>query len=79
MMWCVRAASGEPPLVLATSVYCGIRAAVVEARRQLKGWGATQGTDSDFQLDVPATLPVVKQYCGLDYVETYLRSLLGTP
>ncbi|KAG6417728.1 hypothetical protein SASPL_119920 [Salvia splendens] len=70
-------ASGEPPLVLAASVYCGIRAGVVEARKQLKGWGATQGTDSDLQLDVPATLPVVKQYCGLDYVETYLRSLLA--
>ncbi|KAL1558283.1 aryl-alcohol oxidase 3 [Salvia divinorum] len=70
-------ASGEPPLVLAASVYCGIRAAVVEARKQLKGWGATQGTDADFQLDVPATLPVVKQHCGLDYVEAYLRNLLA--
>ncbi|XP_057782091.1 indole-3-acetaldehyde oxidase-like [Salvia miltiorrhiza] len=70
-------ASGEPPLLLAVSVYCATRAAVVEARKQLKAWGATQGTDSDFQLDVPATLPVVKQYCGLDYVEAYLRNLLA--
>ncbi|KAL8548801.1 hypothetical protein ACS0TY_007898 [Phlomoides rotata] len=71
-------ASGEPPLLLAASVHCATRAAIKEARRQLKSWGALEGTDSTFQLDVPATMPVVKQLCGLDSVETYLQTLLST-
>lgn len=65
-------------MLLAVSVHCAIRAAVVEARKQLERWGATEGTESDFMLDVPATLPVVKRLCGLNYVETYLQSLLQT-
>ncbi|KAL8548804.1 hypothetical protein ACS0TY_007901 [Phlomoides rotata] len=71
-------ASGEPPLLLAASVHCATRAAIKGARRQLKSWGALEGTDSTFQLDVPATMPVVKQLCGLDSVETYLQTLLST-
>ncbi|KAL3620262.1 aryl-alcohol oxidase 3 [Castilleja foliolosa] len=71
-------ASGEPPLLLAVSVHCATQAAIVEARKQLKSWGAVElGTDSSFRLDVPATLPVVKQFCGLNSVETYLQSLLS--
>ncbi|PIN06489.1 Xanthine dehydrogenase [Handroanthus impetiginosus] len=68
-------ASGEPPLLLAASVHCATRAAIKEARKQLKTWGAVEGTDPIFQLDVPATMPVVKQLCGLDTVEKYLQSL----
>ncbi|KAL3850234.1 hypothetical protein ACJIZ3_012116 [Penstemon smallii] len=70
-------ASGEPPLLLAASVHCATRAAIKEARKQLKSWGAIEGTDSTFQLEVPATMPVVKQLCGLDNVEMYLKSLVS--
>ncbi|KAG8371087.1 hypothetical protein BUALT_Bualt13G0050400 [Buddleja alternifolia] len=70
-------ACGEPPLLLAVSVHCATKAAINEARKQLKSWGAVEGTDSAFLLDVPATLPVVKQLCGLNTVETYLQSLLA--
>ena len=72
----VCAASGEPPLLLASSVHCATRAAVKEARRQYLSWGGVaKETDSvKFQhLDVPATLPVVKELCGLDMVERYLE------
>ncbi|CAI9105906.1 OLC1v1004936C1 [Oldenlandia corymbosa var. corymbosa] len=69
-------ASGEPPLLLAASVHCATRAAIKEARKQLKSWGKLDGTDLTFQLDVPAILPVVKNLCGLDCVERYLEGLL---
>ncbi|XP_060197137.1 abscisic-aldehyde oxidase-like isoform X2 [Lycium barbarum] len=69
-------ASGEPPLLLASSVHCATRAAVKAARKQLKLWGKLDGSDTRFYLDVPATLPVVKTQCGLDYVEKYLETLL---
>ncbi|KAL3653264.1 aryl-alcohol oxidase 3 [Castilleja foliolosa] len=69
-------ASGEPPLLLAASVHCATRAAIKEARKQLKSWGVLEGTDSTFQLDVPATMPVVKQLCGPNYVEAYLAHQL---
>ncbi|KAL0435241.1 UNVERIFIED_CONTAM: Abscisic-aldehyde oxidase [Sesamum radiatum] len=70
-------ASGEPPLLLAASVHCAARAAIKEARKQLKSWGAVEATDPTFQVDIPATMPVVKQLCGLNTVETYLQSLLS--
>jgi hypothetical protein len=28
-----------------------------------------------FQMDVPATMPVVKELCGLDVVERYLAAV----
>ncbi|KAL1193715.1 Indole-3-acetaldehyde oxidase [Cardamine amara subsp. amara] len=64
-------ASGEPPLLLAASVHCATREAVKEARKQLWTWKGEDG--SSFQLPVPATMPVVKELCGLDIVETYLK------
>ncbi|KAG8388873.1 hypothetical protein BUALT_Bualt02G0170300 [Buddleja alternifolia] len=71
-------ASGEPPLLLAASVHCATRAAIKAARKQLKCWGGVEGTaDSTFQLEVPATMPLVKQLCGLNTVETYLQNLLS--
>ncbi|GAB4824565.1 aryl-alcohol oxidase 3 [Ancistrocladus abbreviatus] len=66
-------ASGEPPLLLAASVHCATRAAIREARRQLLSWGGLDGSDSTFQLPVPATMPVVKELCGLDIVQRYLK------
>ncbi|GER40664.1 aldehyde oxidase, partial [Striga asiatica] len=57
-------ACGEPPLFLAASVHCATRAAIKDARKQLKSWGGLEGAESTFQLDVPATMPVVKELCG---------------
>ncbi|XP_059659715.1 abscisic-aldehyde oxidase-like isoform X2 [Cornus florida] len=71
-------ASGEPPLLLAVSVHCAARAAIKEARKQLLSWSKLDASDSPpFQLEVPATMPVVKELCGLDSVERYLQSLLA--
>ncbi|XP_028752549.1 abscisic-aldehyde oxidase [Neltuma alba] len=67
-------ASGEPPLLLASSVHCATRAAIKEARKQLLSWSNLDASDYlTFQLEVPATMPVVKQLCGLDNVERYLK------
>ncbi|KAM7522792.1 hypothetical protein LguiA_012694 [Lonicera macranthoides] len=69
-------ASGEPPLLLAVSVHCATRAAIKEARKQLCSWGGSEGSDSEstfFDLEVPATMPVVKELCGLNSVEKYLQ------
>ncbi|XP_010454411.1 PREDICTED: indole-3-acetaldehyde oxidase-like [Camelina sativa] len=67
-------ASGEPPLLLAASVHCAVRAAVKEARKQILTWNSNQqGADTYFELPVPATMPVVKEFCGLDVVEKYLE------
>lgn len=71
-------ASGEPPLLLAASVHCATRAAIKEARKQYHAWSRLVTFDSMFDLDVPATMPVVKQLCGMDSVELYLQSLLST-
>ncbi|PNX82045.1 abscisic-aldehyde oxidase-like protein [Trifolium pratense] len=51
-------ASGEPPLLLAASVHCATRSAVKEARKQLLSWSnSDDGSDSTFQLGVPAMQP----------------------
>ncbi|KAI3791881.1 hypothetical protein L2E82_05745 [Cichorium intybus] len=71
-------ASGEPPLLLAASVHCATRAAIKEARNQLHSWKKLDGYDSMFQLDVPATMPVVKTLCGLENIDFYLQSLLSS-
>ncbi|XP_059429456.1 indole-3-acetaldehyde oxidase-like isoform X1 [Corylus avellana] len=74
-------ASGEPPLVLAASVHCATRAAIKEARKQLLSWSSQDGsttTSTAFQLEVPATMPVVKELCGLESVERYLEWSMGT-
>ncbi|KAM6576710.1 hypothetical protein CsatB_028547 [Cannabis sativa] len=65
--------SGEPPLFLSASVHSAARAAIRAARKQINSWGSPGGSDSIFQLDVPATMPVVKEFCGLDIVERYLE------
>ncbi|GJX06982.1 indole-3-acetaldehyde oxidase [Tanacetum coccineum] len=63
-------ASGEPPLLLSSSVHCATRAAIKEARKQMCSWKGVNldGSESTFQLDVPATMPIVKTLCGLDCV-----------
>ncbi|KAK2967330.1 hypothetical protein RJ640_000352 [Escallonia rubra] len=65
-------ASGEPPLLLAVSVHCALRAAIKEARKQQHSWSALEESELPFQLEVPATMPVVKELCGLDNVDSYL-------
>ena len=74
---CFYVASGEPPLLLAVSIHCAIRAAIREARKQFLRWKGLNESDSTFQLEVPATMPVVKKLCGLENVEIYLQSLLS--
>nr|GME04137.1 abscisic-aldehyde oxidase-like [Ipomoea batatas] len=80
-------ASGEPPLLLAASVHCATRAAIKEARKQLLELGIQPferrkqliefDDFSNFFLEVPATMPVVKKHCGLDYAEKFLEFLLS--
>jgi hypothetical protein len=77
----VMAASGEPPLLLASSVHCAMREAIRAARREFAAvGGGTGGSDqvTSFQMDVPATMPAVKELCGLDVVERYLESFSAT-
>ncbi|KAK7836234.1 indole-3-acetaldehyde oxidase, partial [Quercus suber] len=69
--------SGEPPLILAASVHCATRAAIKEARKQLLSWSGKDKCSSTFQLEVPATMPVVKEHCGLESVERYLEWRMG--
>ncbi|XP_021609368.1 indole-3-acetaldehyde oxidase isoform X2 [Manihot esculenta] len=71
-------ASGEPPLLLAASVHCATRAAIREARKQLHSWGGLDSSYSTFELGVPATMPIVKELCGLDGVERYLLCKVGS-
>ncbi|KAK1587259.1 hypothetical protein Q3G72_011194 [Acer saccharum] len=66
-------ASGEPPLLLAVSVHCATRVAIKEARKQLLSWSGLDKSNSTFHLEVPATMRVVKELCGLDSVERYLE------
>ncbi|XP_022729336.1 indole-3-acetaldehyde oxidase-like isoform X1 [Durio zibethinus] len=71
-------ASGEPPLTLAVSVHCATMAAIREARLQLASWSGQKESDSTFQyLKVPATMPVVKELCGLDSVHKFLQWTMG--
>ncbi|KAK6235331.1 hypothetical protein SCA6_010668 [Theobroma cacao] len=71
--------SGEPPLLLAVSVHCATRAAIKEARRQLLSWSGLDRdvSNSTFQLQVPATMPVVKELCGLDCIQRFLQWTMG--
>ncbi|XP_057820300.2 indole-3-acetaldehyde oxidase isoform X2 [Cryptomeria japonica] len=63
-------ASGEPPLLLASSVHCAIREAIRAARKEL-----ATNNNKHFRMDSPATMDVIKSLCGLDSIELYLKSL----
>ncbi|KAM3385865.1 hypothetical protein ACQJBY_009516 [Aegilops geniculata] len=71
-------ASGEPPLLLAASVHCATRDAIAAARKELHCCGSGSSSPSFFELEVPAIMPVVKELCGLDNVEKYLETLVGS-
>ncbi|KAK1272259.1 Indole-3-acetaldehyde oxidase [Acorus gramineus] len=70
-------ASGEPPLLLAVSAHCAVREAIREARRDLASYGGGfEGSPTTFDLPVPATMPVIKELCGLKNIESYLEHLI---
>ena len=69
------AASGEPPLVLAASVHCAMRAAIRAARKEFAVCTGPANSTTTFQMNVPATMPVVKELYGLDVVERYLEGI----
>ena len=71
-------ASGEPPLLLAASVHCATRNAIAAARKEIYCSGSGSSSPPFFELEVPAVMPVVKELCGLDNVEKYLETLVGT-
>ncbi|ONM10084.1 aldehyde oxidase3 [Zea mays] len=72
-------ASGEPPLLLASSVHCAMREAIRAARKEFSICTGPANSAVTFQMDVPATMPVVKELCGLDVVERYLQSVSAGP
>ncbi|TVU39657.1 hypothetical protein EJB05_13088 [Eragrostis curvula] len=68
-------ASGEPALVLASSVHCAVREAIRAARKEFANSTGCGTSPLVFQLDVPAPMTMVKELCGFDIVEKYLESL----
>ncbi|XP_062230838.1 putative aldehyde oxidase-like protein isoform X2 [Phragmites australis] len=68
-------ASGEPAVVLASSVHCALREAIRAARKEFADSTGSKSSPLTFQLDVPAPMTVVKELCGFDIVERYLESL----
>ncbi|GJN12246.1 hypothetical protein PR202_ga30541 [Eleusine coracana subsp. coracana] len=68
-------ASGEPALVLASSVHCAVREAIRAARKEFPNSTGNKNSRLVFQLDVPAPMTAVKELCGLDIVEKYLESI----
>ena len=60
--------TGEPPLVLANSVFFAIKQAVAEARKEV-------GLTGPFPFDAPATVPRIQQTCG--FTAERVASLLG--
>ncbi|KAJ3707268.1 hypothetical protein LUZ61_010973 [Rhynchospora tenuis] len=69
-------ASGEPPLLLAASVHCAMREAIREARVDFCSNKPSESTALTFQMNVPTTMPMVKELCGLNTVEKYLESFI---
>jgi xanthine dehydrogenase molybdopterin-binding subunit B len=69
-------AVGEPPLLLAGSVYAAIHQAIAAARKDYLG-PKFAGRDA-FEFNPPATIQNVKALCGFDNVERYIESQLQT-
>ncbi|XP_031475190.1 indole-3-acetaldehyde oxidase-like isoform X1 [Nymphaea colorata] len=69
-------ASGEPPLLLAASVHCAARQAIKEARKDLRAYNTSEVPPAIFRMDIPATMDVIKELCGLDNVESYLHNMV---
>eukprot|EP00897_Mesotaenium_endlicherianum_P007758 jgi/Mesen1/700/ME000109S_10923 len=76
-------ASGEPPLLLATSVHSAIRHAIRAARADLQPASSLSpsaaGPGEPFlRLDAPLTFDRVKAACGLDSLELYLADVAAS-
>ncbi|XP_039139815.1 indole-3-acetaldehyde oxidase-like [Dioscorea cayenensis subsp. rotundata] len=69
-------ASGEPPLLLAASIHCATREAIKAARDEFN-YTTPSASPATFQMNVPATMPVIKELYGLDIVERYLENSLS--
>ncbi|KAK3126803.1 hypothetical protein QOZ80_7AG0563060 [Eleusine coracana subsp. coracana] len=69
-------ASGEPAVVLASSVHCALREAIQAARKDFADSTEQKSFPLTFQLDVPSPMTLVKELCGFDIVEKYLENLL---
>ncbi|XP_025804657.1 putative aldehyde oxidase-like protein isoform X2 [Panicum hallii] len=68
-------ASGEPALVLASSVHCALKEAIRAARKEFANATGSGSSPLEFQMDVPAPMTLVKELCGFNIVEKYLESL----
>ena len=55
-------ATGEPPLVLANTVFFAIKQAIAEARKEV-------GLTGSFTFDAPATVQRIQQACGFTPVK----------
>jgi hypothetical protein len=56
-----------------------MREAIRAARKEFSVCTGPANSIFTFQMDVPATMPVVKELCGLDIVERYLESVNASP
>jgi indole-3-acetaldehyde oxidase len=56
-----------------------MREAIRAARKEFSICTGPVNSAVTFQMDVPATMPLVKELCGLDVVERYLQSLSAGP
>nr|CAB3456309.1 unnamed protein product [Digitaria exilis] len=72
-------ASGEPAVVLASSVHCALREAIRAARKDFANSAESGTSPLTFQLNVPAPMTIVKELCGFDIVEKYLENLGHKP
>ncbi|CAN6203595.1 unnamed protein product [Urochloa humidicola] len=70
-------ASGEPAVVLASSVHCALREAIRAARKDSADSTESGTSPLTFQLNVPAPMTIVKELCGFDIVEKYLENQLS--
>ena len=58
-------ATGEPPLLLASSIFCAVREAIKASRVE-------RGKPAEFQLDVPASVDRVQAACAVDAADMAL-------
>jgi indole-3-acetaldehyde oxidase len=54
-----------------------MREAIRAVRKEFSVCTGPANSAVTFQMDVPATMPVVKELCGLDVVERYLHLIMN--
>ncbi|KAH7296056.1 hypothetical protein KP509_26G007100 [Ceratopteris richardii] len=67
-------ACGEPPLLLAGSVHSAVKRAIEAARAGACAGEPDSKNGRFFQLDPPASMERVKNLCGLERMEDYLKA-----